>query len=237
MSQRPPLSGPSSESAGAEAQPSPEEILAELELVAGSDVFAGAARQQRLLRHLVTRRLNGSLGDLKEYTQGVEVFDRGEDFDPRLDPIVRVDASRLRSRLQRYYDGAGAGDPVRIKLPRGAYVPAFTGPPAPVVEPVSVPEQPPAPPLVESQPAPAAYPGRDPASDPGEHPSKDIAIRPHPGRAQWAIAAAALAIVAIAVYLFALLRHPSAPAAIHFTRFNRNPRWTKRCWNARTCGT
>lgn len=105
--------------------PPSEEVLTYLQTILSSDVFSGAARQQRLLRHLVQRRLEGKSNELKEYTLGVEVFDRGEDFDPRLDPIVRVEASRLRSRLQKYYDAPGAGDRVRISLPRGAYVPSF----------------------------------------------------------------------------------------------------------------
>lgn len=105
--------------------PSTEDVVAHLQRILTSDVFSGAARQQRLLRHLVERRLGGRTNELKEYTLGVEVFDRGEDFDPRLDPIVRVEASRLRSRLQKYYDAAGASDRVRISLPRGAYLPSF----------------------------------------------------------------------------------------------------------------
>ncbi len=105
--------------------PSTEQVISHLDLILGSSIFSGAARQQRLLRHLVEKRLQGAGGELKEYTLGVEVFDRGDDFDPRLDPIVRVEASRLRSRLQKYYDGIGSGDKLRITLPRGAYIPSF----------------------------------------------------------------------------------------------------------------
>lgn len=71
------------------------------------------------------RHLAGATGSLKEYTVGLEVFGRGVDFDPRLDPIVRVEASRLRARLQKYYERPDADDSVRIDLPRGAYVPSF----------------------------------------------------------------------------------------------------------------
>jgi Tol biopolymer transport system component len=111
-----------------------------LEAVLASKVFAGAARQQRLLRHLVERHLQDRASELKEYTLGVEVFDRGADFDPRLDPIVRVEASRLRARLVKYYESAGAESDLRIELPRGAYVPSFRRETAPVA-----PEQPAAP--------------------------------------------------------------------------------------------
>jgi Tol biopolymer transport system component len=104
---------------------SPESISQHLEAVLASKVFAGAARQQRLLRHLVERHLQGRSPELKEYTLGVEVFDRGADFDPRLDPIVRVEASRLRARLLKYYEAAGNEADLRIELPRGAYLPTF----------------------------------------------------------------------------------------------------------------
>ena len=57
---------------------------------------------------------------------GVEVFQRSADFDPRTDPIVRVEARRLRGRLGEYYSGAGAGDSIRIDLPKGGYVPVFS---------------------------------------------------------------------------------------------------------------
>ena len=49
---------------------------------------------------------------------GREVFDRGTDYDPRLDPIVRVEARRLRQRLAEYYDGRGANDPVVLTIPK-----------------------------------------------------------------------------------------------------------------------
>ena len=60
---------------------------------------------------------------LKEQLVGVEVFDRKGDYDPRTDPIVRVEAMRLRSKLKAYYTSAGRPDCVLIELPKGAYVP------------------------------------------------------------------------------------------------------------------
>ena len=78
-----------------------------------------------MLRHLVEKSLQGAGAELKEYTLGVEVFDRGSNFDPRLDPIVRVEASRLRSRLRKYYEEDGVASEIRIELPRGAYLPSF----------------------------------------------------------------------------------------------------------------
>ena len=60
---------------------------------------------------------------LKEYAIAIAVYDKRSSFDPQTDPIVRVEASRLRSRLLEYYSGAGAADPLTIELPKGSYVP------------------------------------------------------------------------------------------------------------------
>ena len=62
---------------------------------------------------------------LKEYSIGVEVFDRETSFDPRTDPIVRVQARRLRARLTRYYEEEGRHEEIRIELPKGSYAPVF----------------------------------------------------------------------------------------------------------------
>ena len=100
-------------------------ILAELERVLAAKNFSAAERQRRMLRFIVERTLSGRIDELKEYSVGVEVFDRDEKYDPRLDSIVRVEAGRLRSRLDEYYNGEGAGSPIRITLPRGGYVAQF----------------------------------------------------------------------------------------------------------------
>lgn len=90
-----------------------------------SGVFQGAARASTLLRFVVEETLAGRRDRLKNYTLGAEALGRGDDFDPRTDPIARVEASRLRSRLDLYYATDGAVDPVIITLPKGGYVPAF----------------------------------------------------------------------------------------------------------------
>lgn len=113
-------------------QPTPEEIRAQLDRITASRSFVAAPRQARFLRFIVERTLAGHGDRLKEFAVGVEVFDRGAQFDPRVDSIVRVEASRLRTRLDDYYRGAGATDPVRISLGKGAYAPHFARPaPAP----------------------------------------------------------------------------------------------------------
>lgn len=62
---------------------------------------------------------------MKEYVLATEVFDRQRSFDPHVDPIVRVEASRLRSKLRTYYNTEGREDPIIIELPKGTYVPTF----------------------------------------------------------------------------------------------------------------
>lgn len=105
--------------------PAPEQIHRQLERIRASPQLAHAPALSALLGYVVDRTLQGDSERLKEYTLGVEVFDRGPDFDPRVDTIVRVQVRRLRAKLEDYYRGPGRGDPVRIALPKGHYVPAF----------------------------------------------------------------------------------------------------------------
>ena len=116
-----------------ELSPSPvasAAVVEQLERMLNSGVFKAASRSSRLLRFLVQETLNGNTDRLKDYTLGAEVLGRGDDFDPRIDPIARVEASRLRSRLELYYATEGASDPVLIALPKGGYVPRFEARPA-----------------------------------------------------------------------------------------------------------
>jgi hypothetical protein len=69
--------------------------------------------------------LDGTTGQLKEFVLGHVVFDRGSEYDPHTDSIVRVEAKRLRRKLREYYEIDGRDDPVAIKLQPGSYVPVF----------------------------------------------------------------------------------------------------------------
>src|SRR5215217_6843143 len=100
-------------------------ILQQLERVLSSDVFRRSERSSALLRFVVERTLNGAADQLKEYTLGVQALGRGSSFDPRTDPVVRAEASRLRDRLERYYDNDGQADAILLTLPKGSYVPRF----------------------------------------------------------------------------------------------------------------
>lgn len=104
----------------------PSLIRAELDRVLASPVFSQSARLRRFLRYVVECAVNGQSGEIKEYSLALEVFDRPPSFDPRLDPIVRVEGGRVRQKLARYYESLGAGNPLRIELPKGSYAPVFT---------------------------------------------------------------------------------------------------------------
>lgn len=104
---------------------SAEEIRQQLEKIVASEIFAHSGRMSRFLRFVVEAALQGRAGEIKEYSIGVEVFDRPPSYDPRSEPVVRVEARRLRSKLEAYYQGEGRNDPILIELPKGSYVPLF----------------------------------------------------------------------------------------------------------------
>lgn len=101
------------------------EVRAQLDRILGSRAFVQSHRIRRFLQFIVEESLLGQPERLKEYLIGVEVFDRRDAFDPRVDSIVRVEARRLRYKLEEYYRTEGRGDPVRIVLRKGSYVPVF----------------------------------------------------------------------------------------------------------------
>ena len=105
--------------------PGREAVRRQLEKILAADGFARSARMSRFLRFTVERALEGRAGELKEYLLGVEVFDRKESYDSRVDPIVRVEARRLRAKLREYYESAGRNDPLIIEFPTGGYAPCF----------------------------------------------------------------------------------------------------------------
>lgn len=112
-------------------------VLKELERLLTSSVFRRAERSSALLRYLVEQTLDGHADRLKEYTLGAEALGRGETFDPRADPVVRAEASRLRARVDQYYDTVGRSDPIRITLTKGSYVPEFVARSADAIEPTA----------------------------------------------------------------------------------------------------
>src|ERR1043166_8709310 len=104
---------------------SADAVRAQLERILASRVFSQSLQLRNFLQFVVDASVAGRPETVKEYAIGVGVFERGADFDPRIDTIVRVQAAKLRSKLLEYYAAEGAGDPVVISIPKGSYAAAF----------------------------------------------------------------------------------------------------------------
>ena len=160
-------------------------VLAQLDRILASDTFSRSERLSAFLRYVVEETLRG--GALKEVVIGRELYRHGADFDAATDPIVRVDARRLRDKLREYYSEA-TDDPILITLPKGSYVPVFERNPAS------------APLVVHS------FPKQEPAA-------ALEAVRPAPlSRIGWWLAAAFVCILTLAVGVWRLLPRESRPA-------------------------
>ena len=123
--------------AGAADRPNESDVRAALERIVASETFRSSPQLGAFLRFIVEEALAGRGASLKGYTIGVEALGRDPRFNPQIDPIVRVEATRLRRAMERYYSGDGIGDPVVIELPRGSYVPAFSRRRVPAATPVA----------------------------------------------------------------------------------------------------
>ena len=107
------------------AKISAKAISQQLDRMLASATFQQVDRLKRFLSFIVEEAVAGRGDQLKEYVIGVHVFGKEPEFDPRTDPIVRVQARRLRARLVRYYREEGSADDVTIELPKGGYAPVF----------------------------------------------------------------------------------------------------------------
>ncbi|HEY6292616.1 MAG TPA: hypothetical protein VI455_13790 [Terriglobia bacterium] len=99
----------------------PEDKLAALERILRSKAFSNAEAIRHLLKFIADQSVSDSDEEIKEYTIAVEALGRPQDFDPKVDNIVRVQMRRVRQKLDEYYRLEGAGDPVRVSIPRGHY--------------------------------------------------------------------------------------------------------------------
>jgi TolB-like protein len=106
-------------------QPDAVAVRRQLDRILASRQFVRSLRMCRFLRCIVEESLSNPQPELKESFLASAVFDRKDDFDPAADPVVRVEARRLRSKLENYYQSEGAGDSLRIRLPVGTYTPVF----------------------------------------------------------------------------------------------------------------
>ncbi len=119
------LNGKDQTHMAADNKPTPEAIRIKLERILRSADFRASDKQKKFLSFVVDETLENRASQLKGFTIAVAVYGRNEKFDPQVDPIVRVEAGRLRRALEHYYLTAGINDPVRIKIPIGGYAPTF----------------------------------------------------------------------------------------------------------------
>ncbi|ABS67541.1 Tetratricopeptide TPR_2 repeat protein [Xanthobacter versatilis] len=129
-------------------------VRAALERVLAAPDFAASPRLAAFLRFVVEATLDGRADEIKGYTIAVEALGRPPSFDPQSDPIVRVEATRLRRALERYYTTVGAEDPLVIDIPKGGYVPLFRPRTDPPAEPAPAEPEPQPAPIVPEAPRP-----------------------------------------------------------------------------------
>ena len=118
-------------------RPACELVRRTLGAILTSDTFARSERLRSFLSYIVERELSGKASQLKGYSIGIDVFGRAPGFDAGSDPLVRVQAGKLRKLLEQYYQTEGAADTLRISVPLGSYVPEYRL--APVVPPSTAP--------------------------------------------------------------------------------------------------
>ena len=102
-----------------------DKIRDQVKKILASSEFRSGVRMGQFLRYVVEQALKGQAGSIKQYTIAVEAFGYADDFDPQSNPIVRMEAKRLRRTLDLYYLTHGIEDPIRIDIPKGSYVPVF----------------------------------------------------------------------------------------------------------------
>jgi adenylate cyclase len=183
-----------------------EDVRAQLERILASEDFSHSARLQSFLRYVVEETLAGHGDRIKAYAVATEAFGRAPAFDAQNDPIVRIEASRLRRALERYYLLIGTDDPIVVDVPKGHYKPTFTARvPNGAIAPANGSEV-----LLVERPSPASQP--------------EI-LAPAPRRKGLALAGAALIPVLLAGYIGVhwLSSHSPSPSAPAGDAASRSP--------------
>jgi hypothetical protein len=183
------------------------DVAAALSRVCAGETFRNAPQLVNFLSFVIEKALAGQEHAIKGYTIATEALGRPDDFDPQTDPIVRVEAGRLRRALDIYYLGQGKSDPIRIVIPRGTYVPRFEVTPSCAAVPsLEAATEPPIQTASEIEPLAPALSPRAGAGSPGSSVMPAIAA---PHRISFSRRAAAALVVAsaILVILFALHRN------------------------------
>jgi len=162
------------------------EVRETLGKILKSAEFVASPQLRAFLTYIVEAQLAGNEHTLKGQTIGTVVLGRAEGYDSQRDPIVRVEANRLRRTLAAYYEHGGATDPVRVIVERGSYVPRFERLPLPPPVPIPLPPT--------DVPVPAAPP---------------VVVRRWPAAAVIAVVLAAIAVLLVGVFLFVEARPAS----------------------------
>lgn len=164
-----------------------------------SRYFSGSPRLSLFLRYVVEHTLEGEFSILKETCIGIAIFDKEATYDPKQEPIVRVEARRLRARLDEYYLSTGAQDTIRIRLPKGGYQAIFE---ETAITPEPISEEPP---YTTTAPIPPS-----------------AAVTPHAmtsRRSLWPwLLVPSLLLLLLTVASFFLLRRWTASRPLHFSR-------------------
>lgn len=169
-----------------------EQKLEQLEKVLQSRTLQNSESLKAFLRFVVEKTIADRDALLKEYTIATEVFGRNSDYDPRIDSVVRVQAGRLRTKLQEYYTTEGKSDRIIIDLPKGHYHPVFNCP-----NPESVPEIAPAAPGVPANGG--AVNGNGAATEASAHPAVESSSTLNRGRAFVLVLGALVVLLVVAV--------------------------------------
>lgn len=114
------------ERGGSQARQDPEGVRAQLDRILASPEFLAPERGRRFLQYIVEETLEGHGDQLKAFAIAQAVFGRDASFDAQNDPVVRIEAGRIRRALERYYLVCGSGDPIQITIPKGGYAPHFS---------------------------------------------------------------------------------------------------------------
>ena len=105
------------------SKPSDKEVKQQLIRILRHSEFVTSPKGSAFLRYVVDETLADRQAYIKAFSIALAVFNKDESFDPQTDPIVRVQAVRLRKMLTQYYLEDGKNDPVVISLIRGSYIP------------------------------------------------------------------------------------------------------------------
>lgn len=177
-----------------------------VERIVTSPSFVKSPRLCNLLTYLCELSLQGRTEEINEINIGVALFGRAPDYDPSVDGIVRSHASRLRQRLEQYFSEEGSKEPIRLSIPKGAYLPEFTS--HTIAE--NPPKLPASEPLAEESEIEIA----------GEAPQHNVQRH----LTTWILSLALALACATIVFLLA---HPPTNSATHSAAVSAHPLWSK----------